>query len=346
MLLLIVPAASLKYLVYAQRSMVDLLVPNRSNIKPLDVATRAENLGYDGLWMSELWGDNAFVRLTEIATHTDDIELGTAIVNVFSRTPAVLAMAAATLDNISDGRFTLGVGTSTEKAIEDLHGVEWEGPNPVRRAHETIELTKKFLENDGRVEYDGEVFAVQDFPALEVSVPIYHAALGDANCRVVGRLCDGWVPHNIPFPLLNDTYEYIQEYADRADRTASIDVVPYVPAAVSDDPETAADVIRGHIAYYAGSGEGYEHAVAERFPELAETVADAWRRGDRSDATGAVTDEMVAALGVAGTPETAREQLRAVADIDCVTRPIVTVPRNATAELTERTIEALAPTYL
>ena len=321
----------------------DLLLPQTTDLDTTELGVRAEELGYDGLWLGELWGESAVVRLADIAARTDEVALGTAIVNVFSRTPAVLAMTAATLGRISDGRFRLGVGTSTQKAVEDLHGAEWDDPNPVRRAHETIELTKAFLGDEGRVDYEGEVFDVQDFPSLDADVPVYHAALGEANRRVVARLCDGWIPHNVPFPDLDDAYAYIVEQMEAAGRDASIDVAPYVPAAVSDDSEGAKDAIRGHVAYYVGNGRGYERAVARRFPEGAEAVAEAWRSGDRGAAAENVTDEMVAALGVAGTPGQAREQFRAVADIDCVTRPMVTVPSNADEETVRRTVEALAP---
>jgi len=321
----------------------DLLLPQVTALDTTELGVRAEELGYDGLWLGELWGASSVVGLTDIAAHTDDIDLGTAILNVFSRTPAVLAMTAATLADVSDGRFRLGVGTSTRKSIEDLHGMDWDAPNPVRRAHETIELTKAFLDADGRVEYDGEVFDVQDFPSLDVDVPIYHAALGEANRRVVARLCDGWIPHNVPFPELDDAYAYITDVMAEAGRDAAIDVAPYVPAAVDDDPSAARDAIRGHVAYYVGNGRGYENAVAERFPDGAAAVADAWRDGNREAAAERVTDEMVEALGVAGTPEQAREQFRAVAGIDCVTRPMVTIPSNASDEMAERTIEELAP---
>lgn len=330
----------------------DLLLAQTTDLDVTELAVRGEELGYDGLWLGELWGESAVVRLTDIAARTDEVEIGTAIVNVFSRTPAVLAMTAATLDRVSDGRFRLGVGTSTKKAVEDLHGVEWDDPNPVRRAHETIELTKAFLGDeeqgdllgdDGRVEYEGEIFDVQDFPSLSADVPIYHAALGKANRRVVARLCDGWIPHNVPFPDLDGHFAYIEEQMETAGREASIDVAPYVPAAVSDDPEEARAVIRGHVAYYVGNGRGYERAVGQRFPEGAESVADAWRAGDRRKAAERVTDEMVEALGVAGSSEQAREQFAAVADIDCVTRPMVTIPSNADDETVERTIEELAP---
>lgn len=321
----------------------DLLLPQSTDLSYTDLAVEAEALEYDGVWLGELWETSAVVQLADIAANTEDLAIGTAILNVFSRTPAVLAMTAATLDRVSDGRFRLGVGTSTRKAVEDLHGMAWDDPNPVRRAHEAIELTRAFLSGDGRVDYEGAVFDVQDFPALDRDVPIYHAALGEANRRVVARLADGWIPHNVPFPDLPEAHEYIVEQAEAAGRDGDVDVAPYVPAAVSDDPEAATDVVRKHVAYYVGSGEGYERAVGERFPDEASAVADAWRNGDRGEAVANVTDEMVAALGVAGTREQAREQFRAIADIDCVTRPMVTIPSPADAEMAMATIEALAP---
>jgi alkanesulfonate monooxygenase SsuD/methylene tetrahydromethanopterin reductase-like flavin-dependent oxidoreductase (luciferase family) len=93
-----------------------------------------------------------------------------------------------------------------------------------------------------------------------------HAALGKANQRVVARLCDGWIPHNIPFPNLQDNFMYIVQQMEGAGRNATIDVAPYVPTAISNNREKAKDTIRRHIAYYVGNGQGYEQAVAQRFP--------------------------------------------------------------------------------
>ena len=307
---------------------------------PVGLAARTESLGYDSVWLGELWWNSSVVTLTRIAERTETIDLGTAILNVFSRTPAVLAMTAASLDRASDGRFTLGVGTSTPKAVEDLHGMAFD--NPVRRAHEAIDLTKRFLSDEGQVDYDGQVFDAADFPSLGVDVPVYHAALGKANRRVVARLCDGWIPHNVPFPELDEAFDYIREHTPEDRDPEDITVMPYVPSAVSEDGEAARDAVRGHIAYYVGNGEGYRKAVGSRFPDEAERVAEAWRQGDRSEAADRVTDEMVAALGVAGTSEEAREQFDAVEALDVVDLPLVTIPNNAT-ELAEQTIETLAP---
>ncbi|WP_408959537.1 LLM class flavin-dependent oxidoreductase [Natrinema sp. 74] len=322
---------------------VGLMVTDFGDADLADVAVRAESRGYNAVWVGELWGASGVVQATEMACRTDEIDIGTAILNVYSRSPAVLAMTAASLDDAADGRFTLGLGTSTATAVESLHGMSFD--RPVRRAHETIELLRAFTAGDGEpVDYEGQLLASSSFPSLEASVPIYHAGLGPANRRVVGRLCDGWIPHNIPFSRLDEAFEEVAAAArERGRDPDAIEIAPYVPSAVSDDPEEARDTLRRHIAYYVGSGEGYRRAVATEFPETADRIAEAWRDGERRAAAGAVTDELLADLGVAGTPDEAREQLRTLVAETGIEHPIVVVPEPASSEVTEATIEALAP---
>lgn len=305
-------------------------------------AERAESLQYDALWTGELWGRDAFVGLTQAAERTDEITLGTAIANVYGRSPATLAQAAGTLSEAADGRIRLGLGTSTRKAVEDLHGMAFD--NPARRLHETTELVREFLQGSGRVSYEGELFDVADFPALETDVPVYTAALGPSTRRATGRTAEGWLPHNIPFEDLSDAFETVAETArERGRDPETIAVAPYVPSAVSEDPSRARDVIRGHIAYYVGSGEGYRRAVANRFPEGAEAVAEAWRAGNREQAREAVTDEMVAALGVSGTPTEARKQFETIASRSVIDESLVVIPGGTPEEIKELTVETLSP---
>ncbi|MFC4541241.1 LLM class flavin-dependent oxidoreductase [Halosolutus amylolyticus] len=322
---------------------VGLMVTAFGDVDLADVAVRAEEREYDAVWVGELWGASGVVQLTEMACRTESIDLGSAILNVYSRSPAVLAMTAASLQDASDGRFTLGLGTSTPKAVADLHGMSFD--RPVRRAHETIEIVHELTAGTGDpAAYDGEVLSVADFPSIDADVPIYHAGLGPANRRVVGRLCDGWIPHNIPFSELDDAFEVVADAARERDRDpAAITIAPYVPSVVSDDPEEARDVLRRHVAYYVGSGEGYRRAVATRFPGAADRIAEAWRNGEKRAAAGAVTEEMLADLGVAGTPEDAREQLRRLVAETGIDHPIVVIPEPASSDQTERTIDALAP---
>ncbi|QSW97763.1 LLM class flavin-dependent oxidoreductase [Haloterrigena alkaliphila] len=324
---------------------VGLMVTSFGDVELADVAVRAEELAYDAVWVGELWGESGVVQLTEMACRTEAIELGSAILNVYSRSPAVLAMTAASLQRAADGRFTLGVGTSTAKAVEGLHGMAFD--RPVRRAHETIELVREFTAGDGRVDYDGQLLEAADFPALDVPLPIYHAGLGPANRRVVGRLCDGWIPHNIPFSALDEAFEEVASAARERDRDPDeIEIAPYVPSAVNEDPDEARETLRRHVAYYVGSGEGYRRAVAMAYPDRADRIAEAWRGGDKRGAAEAVTDAMIEDLGVAGTPDEARDQLRALVAETGIDHPIVVVPEPASSETIESTIEALAPEKL
>jgi alkanesulfonate monooxygenase SsuD/methylene tetrahydromethanopterin reductase-like flavin-dependent oxidoreductase (luciferase family) len=213
---------------------------------------------------------------------------------------------------------------------------------PVRRAHETIDIVKQLMTNDERVSYDGDVVSVNGVPPLDRDVPVYHAALGPANRRVVARLADGWLPHMIPFSELESAFDYIAETAREADRDPDeITVAPYVPAVVHEDAEQATEELRQHIAYYVGSGEGYRRAVAETYPDRAERIADAWQAGNRGEATDLVTDEMTADLGIAGTPEQAREKRDSVADRDVLDKLLLTVPQQVDGELARKTIREL-----
>lgn len=306
---------------------------------PLEFADFAASLGYDRFYIGELWGSDAFVELARAGAV--DVDLGTAIANVFSRTPATLAQAAATLQNQAEGDVVLGLGTSTSTAIESLHGMDFD--RPIRRLHETAELSRRILRAEGPVEYDGQVVGAEGAPGFGLDVPVYTAALGEAARRATGRVADGWIPHNIPFDHLGEAFETVAENAREAGRDPeAITVAPYVPAAVSADPAEARDALRGHVAYYVGSGAGYQRAVGAAFLEAADEIASAWRDGQRDAARSSVTDEMIEALGVAGTPETALQQFRAVLDRDTIDAPILVVPRNAT-ELAADTLEALAP---
>ncbi|WP_049897018.1 LLM class flavin-dependent oxidoreductase [Natrialba chahannaoensis] len=325
---------------------VGLMVTSFGDVDQADIAVRAEEREYDAVWVGELWGASGVVQLTEMACRTDAIDLGSAILNVYSRSPAVLAMTAASLSQASDGRFRLGLGTSTPKAVEDLHGMSFD--RPVRRAHETIELIREFTAGDGEpVDYEGQLLQAADFPSIDAPVPIYHAGLGPANRRVVGRLCDGWIPHNIPFSNLDSAFEEVADAARERDRDPDgITIAPYVPSAVSKDADEARETLRQHVAYYVGSGEGYRHAVSTVYPERADRIATAWREGERAAATEAVSDEMLTDLGVAGTPDDARDQLRTLVSETGIDHPIVVVPEPASNAVTEATIDALAPTQL
>ncbi|MFB6360262.1 MAG: LLM class flavin-dependent oxidoreductase [Halobacteriales archaeon] len=311
-------------------------------VDPTELAERAEALGYRSVWAGELWGEDAFVTLGRIAERTDQLALGTAIVNVYSRTPATLAMAAATLYQAAGGPVRLGLGASTEQAISGIHGLNFE--RPVRRSHETAAIVRRILGGDAPVTYDGELLSVENVPPLEPEIPIFNAALGPANRRATGRIFDGWLPHNVPLTGLEAAFETIETAAHETDRDPdAIDVAPYVPTAVDADEASAREHLAAHLAYYVGSGEGYRRAVATEFPEAADAIAKQWAAGDRAAAREIVTDAMLDALGIAGTPATAREQFHALAERPLIDEPLVVPAGRPDADRVWETLEAIAP---
>ncbi len=321
-----------------------LVMPSDPKSAP-EFAVKAEALDYDSVWLGELWGENAFVELAAAAERTNDISLGTAIVNVYSRSPAVLAMGAASIARLSGDRFSLGLGVSTPKAIEDLHGQEF--TTPIKRTIETVELVTKYLAETGRVEYSGDVFDVRDFPGLDCLVPIFNAALGPANREVTGRYCDGWLPNNVPVSNLESAFEVIAEAAIENGRDPrDISVAPWIHVAVSEDPSVAMDAVRGTVAYYVGASSGYERAVGAVYPDEASEIAEAWREGNHAVAREAVTDEMVFDLGCAGTREAVQDQLRELASVDVIDTVLVDVPDGLDPADVERTVEVAGPANL
>lgn len=320
--------------------------PNRPvSMSAGDWGERAEMLGYDSIWMSEAWGADALLTLAEVATQTEELRLCTAIVNTYSRTPAVLAMAGATLQRLSGGRAVLGVGPSHAGPVETLHGMDYD--RPVRRTHEAIELVKELTGGSGDVTYRGEIFEVDGYPAFETPVPVYNAALGEANRRATGRVADGWLPYLFPVSALDEGFDTIAETARASGRDpADIEVTPQILAAVSDDPEEAKDAIRDFVAPYVGNLPNYRNALANWFPEESRAIGEAWASGGLDAARTEVTDELVSELGVAGTPETAREQLRDILETSVIDCPILYVPRSEPQSVRDRTIEELSPDRL
>ena len=165
----------------------------------VDYVVEAERLGATSVWLPEFWAHDALTPLGALAQATASIRLGTAIVQLGTRTPAMLAMSAMTLQELSGGRFVLGIGTSGPQVMEGWHGVRFS--KPVTRTRETIEIIRMVTRGE-RLDYHGEVYQLP-LPASEgvalrtaaqpVEVPIYVASLGPANLRLTGAVADGWI---------------------------------------------------------------------------------------------------------------------------------------------------------
>lgn len=201
----------------------------------LKAAALADELGYDSFWIPEAWGYEVFSLLTEIAVHTKRIKLGTGIVNCFSRSPGLLAMSAATVDEISEGRLILGLGTSGKRVIEGFHAREFN--QPLTQVRDVIRVTKtllsgKRLNESGAKLHDYRPFDLAMRP-LRPDVPIYVAALKRKAITSIGELADGWIPTFWPYKELLSGFGYAEEckrveelYRDKKTRSQAADAIP------------------------------------------------------------------------------------------------------------------------
>jgi len=310
----------------------------------IECVQAAEACGYDSFWLPEAWERDAFTTLTELAVHTNRIHLGTGIINVFSRSPALIAMSAATLDDISGGRFRLGLGTSGARVVEDFHGVKF--TEPLTRLKETIQIIKLLLAGE-RVDFDGECFKLArfklGFKPVRSDIPIYVAALSPKSLRQVGELADGWLPTHWPRERLHEGIAQIRAGAESVARDPDqIEIAPFVNVVVSEDATRARDRARLQLAYYIGGMGDYYHASLSRlgFEKEADRVRDLWQAGRPRDAIKAVPDEMVDAVAVCGSIESCRARLDEMY-ANGATLAIVSIPGEGTTAEKCRMIEEL-----
>jgi len=309
----------------------------------VDLAQLAEDEGYHSVWVAELQGANAFMILGQIAEATSDVGLGTGIVNVYSRTPSLIAMSTATLDQLSDGRTHLGLAASSEETIEGWHGLAYD--RPLRRVRETIEIVDEAMSEE-QVAYDGDIFDIAETPrtyeTVRDEVPIYNAALGPKNRMLTGEFADGWLPVHVPRSRFEEFVGDIERGTERAGRDIDdVTIAPYIVSCVNDDPDQARDYVRSLLAFYAGAIDYYSYVFSEiGFEEEVDAITDAWSAGDRDRAADAVTDELLDEVAITGTPAEGREKLRAYRDLG-VDVPVI-YPPPAPRNVIETTVSELA----
>jgi len=331
-----------------------------------DLARRAERLGYDRVWQPETWGRDAVTALSAIAERTDRIGVGASVLNVFSRSPALLGQTAASLQELSGGRFRLGIGPSGPILVEGWHGTEFD--RPLRRTREAVEIVRAVLAGDA-VEYDGGsasgasgassgeetesdggVFRLSGFRLRsdppDAPPPVDVAAMGPTGVELAGRFADGWhaivqTPEGIRERLAD-----LERGADLGGRDVEdVRVTLSVTCCVAENPEHARDLVREHLAFYVGGmGTYYRDALARQgHGERANGIAAAWGSGDRDRAADLVTEDLLDDLAVAGDRERARESLDRFAAIDGVDAVAVGFPRGASRQRMQDTLHALAP---
>ncbi len=274
----------------------------------------AEELGYESAWVAEGHGGDQFAILSACAMATKRILLGTSISSVFVRSIPTIAMAAATVDDLSQHRFILGLGSSHRAQVEPEHGIPY--GKPIQRVRESVDIIRTLL-RDGVVTYQGETVRIERFDfwftPSHREIPIYLAAVFPKMMQVCGEIAQGVILTRSTLETGRKVAEHVAIGAQRVGRQPEeIDITSLLPCSVAANRQEALDVMRPGVALYGGFFPRYNRLFAESgFPVAAQAIKAAWERGDQAAAEQAVPDELIDATGVVGTPTECRERLEA-----------------------------------
>jgi probable F420-dependent oxidoreductase len=280
----------------------------------VDGIVLAESLGYESAWVAEGHGGDQFAILAAAAARTSRIRLGTSITSVFVRSAPTIAMAAASVDDISGGRFILGLGSSHKVQVEAEHGGAY--AKPLTRVRETVAVVRGLL-RDGRVQFPGETVKIENFDLWftprRPPPPVYVSAVFPKMIALCGEIADGVMLTRSTLDTAAGVRELLAEGARRAGRDpGGIVVSSLLPTMVADSREGALAALRPGVAFYAGFFPRYNRMMAEHgFATEASAIAEAWARGDRAAAERAVSDALIEATSIAGTQEQCRERIAA-----------------------------------
>jgi len=304
----------------------------------LALAREADQLGFSVVWAAEAYGSDAVTVLSWVAAQTSEIDVGSAILQIPARTPAMTAMTAATLDTLSGGRFRLGLGVSGPQVSEGWHGVRF--AKPLARTREYVDIVKLALSRQ-RVRYDGETYRLPlpDGPGkalhlmvhpVREHVPIYLASVGPKNLELSGELADGWLAIFFTPKFADEQFEHLRAGLSKAGRTLDgFDVVASVPMVVGEDPVECAKPVRPYNALYVGGMGSREQnvyndlAVRMGYGEQAAEVQNRYLARDYDGAAAAIPAEFVDATSLLGPAGRIAERMAQFADAGVTTLSIM-----------------------
>lgn len=278
---------------------------NKEVIKRVQIA---EEVGVETVFTAETWGRDQFSLLTQLALNTKKINLGTGIAPVYGRSPAVLAMTAATLDELSGGRVVLGLGTSGARVIEHWHGEKFS--KPIQRTKEYVEIINTIMTGE-KVFYDGEIFKLQRgfrllFDPVRKHIPIYVASISPKSMASVGAVADGWMPIYWPKSRFASGKEFVNDAAVKAGRpSGAVETVASLTVVINPDIEKAKVQAAGGISWYVTNMGDFYHEMLTR-NGFGEQVAAMRKAGEEHKPMPFQTNpEIMAAMGDAMLEETA-----------------------------------------
>lgn len=293
----------------------------------LEIVREAEAAGFDSVWAAEAYGSDTATVLTWLGAQTEKLKLGSAIFQMPGRSPAMTAMTAATIDNISGGRMLLGIGSSGPQVAEGWHGQPF--AHQLQRTREYVGIVRKALARE-RLEWDGEEYTLPlpDGPGkalklmispVQDRIPIYIAAIGPKNTQLTGEIADGWLPTFFSPEHVSDSRALLKEGADRAGNGKQIDdsfdIAPVVNVSIDDDLDRARDSMRPVLALYVGGmgsrEKNFYNAIVQRygFEDAAKEVQDLYLDGKKDEAAAALPVELIDMVSLCGPKDRVAERL-------------------------------------
>jgi len=297
----------------------------------LGLIDQAEDLGYSSVWAAEAWGSDAVTVLSWIAARTTTIKVGAGIMQMPARTPAMTAMTAVTLNELSGGRFLLGLGLSGPQVVEGWHGVAY--GKPLAKTREYVSIVRKAIAREEplvhhgthyQIPYEGPDATGLGKPLKLMThpthpVPIYLAAIGPKNVTLTGEIADGWLPIFYSPERAGEVYSPLLAAGFAAsgekDKGSRFDTIASVQAIVTDDVESARNQVKPMLALYIGGmgakGKNFYNDLACRYgyEEAAAEIQDLYLAGKKMEAVGAVPDALVDELSLIGNKEMIRDRL-------------------------------------
>ena len=296
---------------------------------PIELIQQAESMGYDSVWTAEAYGNDAVTSAAYVLAQTSKIRVGTAIMQMPARTPAMCAMTAMSLDQLSGGRFIVGLGASGPQVVEGWHGVPY--GKPVTRTKEYIQIMRKIFEREGPVEFDGQIYQMPNQsegttglgkPLKSIlaatDIPIYTASITPAGLRCAGEVADGvfpvWMDPN-KYDVLGESIEQGFEKAGNGKSLKDFDIAPFVTVAMNDDLDAAYDALRPWLALYIGGmgakNKNFYHEYATRlgYGDAANQIQELYLSGKKPEAEALVPNELLDEVSLIGPRERIIERL-------------------------------------
>jgi F420-dependent oxidoreductase-like protein len=283
-----------------------------------EVVQAAEGAGFESVWAAESYGSDAVSVLAWLAARTETINLGAAIMQVPARPPAAAAMAGATIDKLSGGRFLFGFGPSGPQVSEGWYGIPY--GKPWGRTREYIEVVREIIAREGPLDHQGEHYQLPlpggEGKALKLNfhpernrIPVFVGAIGRKSVEMAAEIADGWIPIFFSVDAFEETWgEHLEAgFAKGGRQRSDLEVSPSLQVAINGDLEAAKSVVKaGLVLYFGGMGSrktNFYVDLAHRFGfgEVADEVQRRFQDGDRAGAFEAMPDEIVEATSLVGT---------------------------------------------